>query len=133
MLISKRMKVRFQINDIYYSLKIWINLLLPTKLFRQSEIINIWRNTVTLSTRNGFKFCEIQYHEDLWKIKYLLLIISIIYVPSEIVFPSISTISINKHSFVDIWYQRLGHLNHENVKKLNPLIKEMNLKDSDLQ
>jgi hypothetical protein len=27
----------------------------------------------------------------------------------------------------------LGHLNHENVKKFNPLVKGMDLKDSDLQ
>jgi hypothetical protein len=27
----------------------------------------------------------------------------------------------------------LGHLNHENMKKLNPLIKKMDLKDSDFQ
>jgi hypothetical protein len=39
--ILKEMKIRFQINDIYYSLKIRINLLSPTKLFRQSEIIDI--------------------------------------------------------------------------------------------
>jgi hypothetical protein len=40
-LISKEMKIRFQMNDIYYSPKIRINLLSPTKLFRQSEIIDI--------------------------------------------------------------------------------------------
>jgi hypothetical protein len=132
-LILKEMKVRFQMNNIYYSLKIRMSLLLPIKLFRQLEIIGIWGDTATLSTRNGFKFCEIQYHEGFWKIKYLLLIISITCVPSEIVSLSISAISINKHSSVDIWHQRLGHLNHESVKKLNPLIKGMDLKDSDLQ
>jgi hypothetical protein len=133
MLILKEMKVRFQINDIYYSLKIRINLLSPIKLFRQSEIIDIWGDTATLSTRNKFKFCEIQYHESLWKIKHLLSIISIICVPSEIVSSSIFIISTNKYSSINIWYQRLGHLNHKNVKKLNPLIKRMDLKDSDLQ
>jgi hypothetical protein len=127
------MKVRFQMNDIYYSPKIRMNLLLLTKLFRQSGIIGIWGDITILSTRDGFKFCEIQYHEDLWKIKYLLLIISITYVPSGVVPSSISAISINKSSFIDIWYQRLGHLNHESIKKFNPLIKKMNLKDSDLQ
>jgi hypothetical protein len=133
MLILKKMKIRFQINDIYYSLKIRINLLSLIKLFRQLEIIDIWGNIATLSTRNGFKFCEIQYHESLWKIKYLLLIISITCVLSRVVPLFISTISINKPSSVDIWSQRLGHLNHENVKKLNPLIKKINLKDSNLQ
>jgi hypothetical protein len=39
--ILKGMKVRFQMNDIYYSLKIRMNLLSLTKLFRQSEIIDI--------------------------------------------------------------------------------------------
>jgi hypothetical protein len=34
------MKIRFQINDIYYSSKIRINLLSSIKLFRQSEIID---------------------------------------------------------------------------------------------
>jgi hypothetical protein len=71
-LIPKEMKIRFQINDIYYSSQIRMNLLLFTKLFRQSEITDIWGDTVILSTRNKFKFYEIQYHEDLWKIKYLL-------------------------------------------------------------
>jgi hypothetical protein len=127
------MKVRFQMNDIYYSPKIRMNLLLLTKLFRQSGIIGIWGDITILSTRDGFKFCEIQYHEDLWKIKYLLLIISITYVPSEIVLLSISAISTNKHSSIDIWHQRLGHLNHKNMKKFNPLIKRMDLKDSNFQ
>jgi hypothetical protein len=127
------MKVRFQMNDIYYSPKIRMNLLLFIKLFRQSEIIDIWRNTAILSTRNEFKFCEIQYHEGLWKIKHLSLIIFITYVPSGIVSLFISAILINKFSPVNIWYQRLGYLNHENVKKFSPLIKEMDLKDSDLQ
>jgi hypothetical protein len=131
--ILKEMKVRFQINDIYYSPKIRMNLLSPIKLFRQSEIIDIWRDIAILSTRNKFKFCEIQYHEDLWKIKYLLSIISITYVPSEVVSLFISVISTNKSSSVDIWYQRLGHLNYESVKKFNLLIKGMDLKDSDLQ
>jgi hypothetical protein len=126
------MKVRFQINDIYYSPKIRINLLLSIKLFRQSEITGIWGDTATLSTRNGFKFCEIQYYENLWKIKYLSLIIFIICVPLGVVPLSIFTISTNKSSSVDIWYQRLSHLNHENMKKLNLLIKKMDLKDSDL-
>jgi hypothetical protein len=98
------MKVRFQMNDMYYSLKIRMNLLLLIKLFRQSGIIDIWGDTVILSTRDGFKFCEIQYHEGFWKIKYLLLIISITCVPLGVVFLSISAISTNKHSFVDIWY-----------------------------
>jgi hypothetical protein len=40
-LIPKKMKIRFQMNDMYYSPKIRINLLSPTKLFRQLEIINI--------------------------------------------------------------------------------------------
>jgi hypothetical protein len=132
MLIFKKMKIQFQINDIYYSPKIRINLLLSTKLFRQSEKIGIWGDTVTLSTRDKFKFCEIQYHEGFWKIKYLLSVTSIIYVPSGIVSLSISAISTNKHSSIDIWYQRLGHLNHKSMKKLNPLIKKINLKDSDL-
>ena len=133
MLISKKMKIRFQMNDIYYSLKIRINLLSFIKLFRQSEIIDIWGDIAILSTRNRFKFCEIQYHENLWKIKYLLLIISIICVLLEVVSPFISVISINKLSSVDIWHQRLGHLNHESVKKLNLLIKRIDLKDSDFQ
>jgi hypothetical protein len=127
------MKIRFQINDIYYSPKIRINLLSFTKLFRQSEITNIWRNIAILSTRNKFNFCEIQYHENFWKIKHLSLITSIICVPSEVVSLSISAISTNKHSLIDIWHQRLGHLNHESVKKLNPLIKGMDLKDSNFQ
>jgi hypothetical protein len=104
MFILKEMKIRFQINDIYYSSKIRINLLLSIKLFRQSEITDIWRDTVILSTRDRFKFCEIQYHEDFWKIKYLLLIISIICVPSGVVFLFISIISINKSSFINIWH-----------------------------
>jgi hypothetical protein len=133
MLILKEMKIRFQINDVYYSLKIRINLISSIKLFRQLGIIGIWGDTATLSTRDGFKFCEIQYHEDLWKIKHLSLVISIICVPSGIVSPFISAISTNKPSFIDIWYQRLSHLNHESVKKLSPLIKEINLKNSDLQ
>jgi hypothetical protein len=91
-------------NDIYYSPKIRINLLLLTKLFRQLRITGIWGDTATLSTRNKFKFCEIQYHEDLWKIKYLLPVISITCVPSEIISPSISAISINKYSPIDIWH-----------------------------
>jgi hypothetical protein len=33
-LTLKKMKIRFQMNDIYYSSKIRINLLSPTKLFR---------------------------------------------------------------------------------------------------
>jgi hypothetical protein len=127
------MKIRFQINDIYYSLKIRINLLSLTKLFRQSEITDIWGNIAILSTRNKFKFCEIQYHEDLWKIKYLLLITFITCVSLRIVSPSISIISTNKHLFIDIWHQRVSHLNHKNMKKLNPLIKKMDLKNSDLQ
>jgi hypothetical protein len=127
------MKIRFQINDIYYSLKIRINLLSFIKLFRQSGITDIWVETAILSTRNKFKFCEIQYHEDFWKIKYLSLIISITCVPSEIIPPSISIISTNKPSPINIWYQRLGHLNHESMKKLNLLIKKIDLKDSDLQ
>jgi hypothetical protein len=104
MLILKGMKVRFQINDVYYSLKIRINLLLFIKLFHHSEIIDIWGDTAILSTRNEFKFCEIQYHEGFWKIKYLLLIISIICVSSGVVSLFISVILINKSSFVDIWY-----------------------------
>jgi hypothetical protein len=40
-LISKEMKVRFQMNNMYYSPKIRINLLSFTKLFRQSEITDI--------------------------------------------------------------------------------------------
>jgi hypothetical protein len=120
-------------NDVYYSLKIRISLLLLIKLFRQSEIIGIWGDTAILSTRNRFKFCEVQYHEGFWKIKYLLLVTSIICVSLEIVSPSISAISINKHSPIDIWHQRLGHLNYESVKKLNSLVKRMDLKDSDLQ
>jgi hypothetical protein len=59
MFILKGMKIRFQMNDVYYSLKIRINLLSLIKLFRQLEIINIWGDTVILSTRDGFKFCEI--------------------------------------------------------------------------
>jgi hypothetical protein len=118
-------------NDIYYSLKIRISLLSSIKLFRQSEIIDIWGNIAILSTRDKFKFCEIQYHEGLWKIKYLPLIISIICVPLGVVSLSISAISINRHSPVNIWYQRLGHLNHESVKKFNLLVKGMDLKDSD--
>jgi hypothetical protein len=105
-----------------------MNLLLSIKLFRQLGITDIWGDTTTLSTRNGFKFCEIQYYEDLWKIKYLLSVISIICVSLGIVFPSISAISINKHSSINIWHQRLGHLNYKSVKKLNPLIKKMDLK-----
>jgi hypothetical protein len=42
-----------------------MSLLLFIKLFRQLEIIDIWGDTVILSTRDGFKFREIQYHEDL--------------------------------------------------------------------
>jgi hypothetical protein len=45
----------------------------------------------------------------------------------------IFVISINKSLPIDIWHQRLGYLNHESVKKLNLLIKKINLKDSDLQ
>jgi hypothetical protein len=79
-----------------------MNLLSSIKLFRQSVIIDIWGNTVILSTRNKFKFCEIQYHENFWKIKYILLIIFIISVPSGVVLLSISIISINKPSPIDI-------------------------------
>jgi hypothetical protein len=64
MLTLKEMKIRFQINDIYYSPKIRINQLLSIKLFRQSKIIDIWSDIAILSTRNKFKFCEIQYYED---------------------------------------------------------------------
>jgi hypothetical protein len=93
-LTPKEIKIRFQINNIYYSPKIRMNLLSSTKLFRQSEITDIWGDTAILSTRNGFKFCEIQYHEGLWKIKYLSLITSITYVPSEIV--SLFTLTVRK-------------------------------------
>jgi hypothetical protein len=100
--ISEEMKIRFQINDIYYSPQIRTNLLLFIKLFRQLKITDIWGDTVILSTRNIFKFYEIQYHEDFWKIRYILLIIFIIYVPSEVISPSIFIISTNKSSLVEI-------------------------------
>jgi hypothetical protein len=100
--ILKEIKVRFQMNDIYYSPKIRMNLLLFIKLFRQSGIIGIWEDIAILSTRDEFKFCEIQYHEDFWKIKHLLSIISIICVSLEVVFLSISAISTNKSSPIDI-------------------------------